>query len=155
MPPQSWWESPLRQHLMIALGLALAGCGAGGPTRTGVDAAWVRLAAAPGRPGAAYFTVHGGSEPARLIAIESPRVATIELHDMAMQGNMMTMARIDGADVAAGGKLAFAPGGKHAMLFGVDPAIKPGDTLPLSFRFAKGTPIAVDAKVVAAGSAAY
>ena len=154
MPPQPERESPLR-HLMIAMSLALAGCGSGGPASTEVSAAWVRLAAVPGRPAAAYFTVDGGAEPARLIAIESPKVATIELHDMAMQGNVMTMARLDGADVAAGGKLAFAPGGKHAMLFGVDPAIKPGDTLPLSFRFAKGTPIAVDAKVVAAGSAAY
>lgn len=150
----------LRQSFRIACvpilaAAALVGCSRGAPETTEVRNPWVRLASVPGRPAAAYFTLAGGTEPSRLVAIESPRVANIELHTMRMEGGMTTMARLDGADVPAEGEVAFAPGGNHAMLFGVDPALKPGDTLALSFRFAKGAPIALDAKVVAAGTSAY
>ena len=145
----------MRRALGIALAFAtLGGCHKPLPDAPQVTKAWVRLAAVPGRPAAAYFTLTGGIDPTRLIAVESAKVANIELHGMGMAGGMMTMPRLDGVDVDAGSEVTFAPGGRHAMLFGIDPAIKPGDTLPLSFRFAKGRPFAADAKVVAAGDAA-
>ena len=140
----------------LAAAAAPAGCHKPAvPEKTEVRNAWVRLPPVIGHPAAAYFTLLGGRDPARLIAVESPKVATIELHGMAMQGGMMAMPRLDGAEVLAGGKTAFAPGGNHAMLFGIDPRLRPGDRVPLSFRFARGAPITVDAQVVAAGAAPY
>jgi copper(I)-binding protein len=120
-----------------------------------VEQAWVRLAAAPGRPAAAYFTIHGGPAANRLIAVDSPAAGSSELHESMKSGqDMASMQRLDGVDVPAGGTVAFAPGGYHVMLFGVGARPKPGDTMPLKASFAKGDPIAVEAKVVGAGDPA-
>ena len=123
------------------------------PGTLAVADAWVRLAPVAGRPAAGYFTVRGGGAPERLVSISSARVATIELHESGMNDGMMTMRRIDGVDVPAGGEAAFAPGGNHAMLFGVDPGVKPGDLLLLDLTFASGEKLAVEAKTFATGDA--
>ena len=138
--------------LLVPLLGGMAGCQRGaGPAPT-VDRAWVRLAAVPGRPSAAYFTLHGGTEAARLVAVASPDAGDVELHETMGSGQgMATMAPLDGVDIAPGAAVAFAPGGKHAMVFGLAPGIKPGGTVKLSFRFARGQPLVLDAKAVAAG----
>ena len=143
-----------RTFLALLAVTALAGCQEPEPRQPSVRDAWVRLAAVPGRPAAAYFTLAGGAEPERLIAVESPRVATVELHAGGMEGGMMTMKPLPGADVPANGETSFAPGGNHAMLFGVDPSIQPGGALPLAFRFQGGKTLQTQAKVLAAGDAA-
>jgi copper(I)-binding protein len=134
-----------------ALLLVLAAChGKGEKLRA--EHGWVRLAAVPGRPAAAYLVIHGGPEPVRLLAVESEDAGSSELHQsMATQGGMMSMQRLDGIDLAAGGELKFAPGGYHVMLFGMNPAIKPGKRTRLTVRFAKGPSIDIDAKVIGAG----
>jgi len=129
----------------------LAGCHAQPVARLEVRDAWVRLAAVPGRPAAAYFNLAGAATADRLVAVTSPKVATIELHGGGMSDGMMTMRKLDGVDVPVGGSVAFAPGGNHAMLFGVDPSVKPNATLPLSFRFASGARMDVAAATVNAG----
>ncbi|WP_454884555.1 copper chaperone PCu(A)C [Sphingomonas oryzagri] len=134
--------------------LALAGCHH--EAKLSADQAWVRLPAVAGHPGAAYLTVHGGPEPARLLAVESKAAGSTELHEsMKMGGSGMTgMQRLDGLDVPVNGTVRFAPGGNHVMMFGLDANLKAGDTIPLSVRFEKGQPLTVDAKVVGAGDAA-
>jgi copper(I)-binding protein len=147
---------PLRSSLALIALLALAGCHQGAP-KLHADHGWVRLAAVPGRPAAAYLTIHGGAEPARLVAIESMAVGSSELHRSMKTGpggNMVGMQRLDGLDVPSGGEVSFAPGGNHVMLFGVSPQVKPGQTMRLSIRFEKGQPLAIDAKVVGAGDPA-
>ena len=61
----------------IAL-LALVGCHHGHRLRA--THAWVRLAAVPGNPAAAYLTLHGGAEVMRLVAIDSDAAGSSELH---------------------------------------------------------------------------
>lgn len=130
--------------------LLLTACG-GGHKEPTVDDAWVRLPAVPGRPGAGYFDLTGGATPRRLIAVESQRVKRVELHQSAMAGGRMTMRRLDGVDLAPGVTVSFKPEGNHLMMFGIDPALRPGDRLRLSFRYEKGQPTTHDARVVAAG----
>jgi len=142
-----------RRALVVMALLALAGCHRGAP-KLSADHGWVRLAAVPGRPAAAYLTIHGGPEPARLVAVESPSVGSSELHRSMKTGSMVGMQRLDGLDVPAGGVLSFAPGGNHVMLFGVSPQVKPGQTMRLSIRFEKGQPLTIDASVVGAGDPA-
>ena len=142
--------------LVPAALLALAGCH-GREAKLRADHAWVRLAAVPGRPAAAYLTIHGGPDPVRLIAVESAAVGSSELHQSMKSGpggSMEGMQRLDGIDVPAGGTVAFAPGGNHVMLFGVSPQAKPGHKMLMSVRFQKGLPLTVEAKVVGAGDPA-
>lgn len=111
----------------------------------------VRIAPVEGRPSAAYFTIHGGKMSDRLTVVSSTKAATIELHENGMQDGMMNMKPITGADVPAGGETAFKPGGNHAMVFGLDPTVKPGTTMPLHFTFQSGATLDADATTLAAG----
>lgn len=127
------------------------------PAATKVDQAWVRLAAAPGRPAGGYFTLTGGATDRTLIGVTSTAAGRIELHEtMAMSGGhashgAMTMRPVGQVAVPAGGTIVFAPGGKHLMLYDVKPGVKSGTTLPLEFRFADGRALTVAAQVITAG----
>lgn len=138
---------------LLALAL-LASCGSSeepAATAQRVTEAWVRLAAVDGRPGAAYFTLGGGPIGDTLIAVESPMVATIELHESVEREGRMTMTPLRSVDAPANGSVAFAPGGKHAMLFGIDPSVTPGTRIPLDFRFDSGRDVRINVATVAAG----
>lgn len=118
-----------------------------------VENAWVRLPAVDGRPAAAYFVLHGGEADDTLITVDSARVASIELHETTMEDGAMRMRPIMSADLPAGETLAFEPGGRHAMLFGIDPEITPGTSLTLNFRFDSDRDVSVEAVTIAAGDA--
>jgi len=150
--------------LRIVSGVAamalLAGCQQA--SEVGADRAWVRLPGVAGRPGAAYFTIHGGAKPTTLVAVSAPFAIRAEMHesmpDMSMpmdhgMGSAMTMAPVKDVAVPANANVAFAPGGKHVMLFDIAPRVQSGDTVPLTLQFADGRKIEVKAKVVGAGEA--
>jgi copper(I)-binding protein len=137
----------------LVTALMLAGCGA--QPAASIDGAWVRLPAVAGRPGAAYFTLKAGQQPMTLLSIRTPAAVRSELHEsMKMGSGMMSMAPVRQVDVPANGTLAFAPGGKHAMLFDMNPALKAGGTTTLTLAFADGTTIAATAAVRGAGDPA-
>lgn len=138
--------------IAFALVVALAGCGEKPVER--VSDARVTLPAAPGRPGAAYFTLHGGERPNLLIEISTPKAIRTELHDTVNTDGKMSMSAVEGGvDVPAGDEVAFAPGGLHAMLFDISPSVKAGDKVPLKFSYADGRVIEVEADVRAPGDA--
>lgn len=137
-----------------ALSLPIAACSAQPRTPVAGDA-YVRLAAVPGRPAAGYFVVHGGASDATLVQVAAAGVPRAELHGSRMTANGMTaMESLAGVPVPAGATVAFAPGGRHVMLFGVPASVASGATLPLTLRFGDGTAVRVDARVIAAGDAA-
>ena len=120
-----------------------------------VENAVVTVPAVPGGPGAAYFTLRTNSDPTRLVSVASPDVQRIELHGTMSRGNMSGMAPLEPGDLtfSPSAPLTFAPGGKHAMLFGVDPTPRPGAKLRLTLTF-EGAPTAtVEADVVGPGQA--
>ena len=59
------------------------------------------------------------------------------------------MIRLEGVS-----KSYAVPGGRHVMLYGLDPAIKPGTAIPLRFGFAGGQTAEAEAKTVPAGDGA-
>ncbi|GAA0320872.1 copper chaperone PCu(A)C [Sphingomonas oligophenolica] len=136
--------------LLITM-LALAGCQ---PKEIYVSDGYVRLAAVKGHPAAAYFTLHGGETDATLISVSSDVAIRTELHESMQAGSMSSMKPLDHLAVPAGSKIVFKPGGKHVMLFDVNPIIVPGRTLPLLFTFADGLRIEYAATVIAAGDPA-
>lgn len=117
-------------------------------TTTGVRVsnAWLRLPAVSGRPGGGFFTIAGGSSADRLLAVGSPAVERIELHETTGQNGRMSMRALDSVAVPAGGTVEFAPGGRHLMLFGVQPTVQAGDRVPLLFSFESGAKLTVEAE---------
>jgi periplasmic copper chaperone A len=112
-----------------------------------VSEAWVRLPAAKNRPGAAYFRMEAGSEGTRLVGVSSPAARWIELHETEMAGTTAKMKRRKDVEFPSRGELVFESGGRHAMLFGLSPTLKPGDRVPLTFSFNVAPPITVEAEV--------
>ncbi len=129
--------------------LALAGCAK--PRPLYVDGAWVRLNAVAKGPAAAYFDVHGGPAPATLISVSTDTAIKAQMHASAMAGGMATMTPLASVDIPAKTLVRFAPGGRHVMLFDVNPGVKPKGSMNFTFTFADGERILQTAVVVAAG----
>ena len=139
----------MRVLVATALGLAaLGGCNrTPEEPRVRVEQAAVTLPAIPGRPGAAYFTLRTNTYPTNLIAVMSPLVQRIELHDSGGSSTESRMRPLEETRFPARGVLAFKPGEKHAMLFGIDKSVKPGGRIPLTFTFDPAPAVTVEAEV--------
>ncbi|WP_179511704.1 copper chaperone PCu(A)C [Sphingomonas lycopersici] len=144
----------VRSVVALTVGIAaLAGCSQA--PQLSVSDAWVRLAAVPGRPAAGYFTLHGGPTDATLISVATDVAVRTEMHEMkAGAGGAMTMDAMQQLRVPATQTVRFAPGGKHLMLFDLNPSVKPGGKLTFTFTFADGVRIQQPASVIAAGDPA-
>jgi copper(I)-binding protein len=112
-----------------------------------VENAWVRMPAIKGEQGAAYFRLEGNIEGTRLTSVTSPLIRRIELHETVEKDGVTRMERRKEIDFPYRGALEFQPGGRHAMLFGINKAVKPGGTVPLTFSFNTAPPVTVDAEV--------
>jgi len=119
-----------------------------------IDKGYVRLPAVKGQPAAAYFTLHGSGKDNTLISITTEYAIRSEMHESMKTGGMSSMKPINHLPLPADGTLAFKPGGKHLMLYDVNPEIVPGRTLALTFTFSDGTRLSYPALVIAAGDAA-
>lgn len=143
----------VRYLLPLAIAATLAGCVKPDPL-TMTDA-WVRLPAVPGRPAAGYFTLHGGTVPQTIVAANSDVSLRAEMHESTGgSGGSAGMTPLSTVTLPPNAPLVFGPGGRHLMLFGVNPAVKPGDRVTLSATLSNGRRIAARAVVVAAGAPA-
>ncbi|MEZ5655771.1 MAG: copper chaperone PCu(A)C [Sphingobium sp.] len=117
-----------------------------------VDQAWVKLNANPAAPSAAYFTIHGGAEPVKLLQVATEGAVRVEMHKSAMKDGMMSMQAVQAVDVPAETEVKFAPGGLHLMLFDVNPAVVDYGKMTFTMVFSNGDRLIVDAPVQKAGA---
>ncbi len=153
----------MRKFLAAALVLAcLAGTAptvAQQSAGKGVDVTevWARASAGPANIGAAYAKIaNRGNGADRLISASSPVAGTVELHTMAMEGDVMKMRAVTSIDVAPGASVELKPGGFHVMLIDLKAPLKEGTSFPLTLTFEKGgsSTFQVQVRGVAATSAA-
>ena len=99
-----------------------------------VNEPWVRATVASQKATGAFMQL---SSPAntRLVAAKSSVANVVEIHEMAMVGDMMKMRAIPGIDVPAGKAVELKPGGYHVMLIDLKGQIKAGDTVPITLVF--------------------
>nr|WP_299908800.1 copper chaperone PCu(A)C [Sphingomonas bacterium] len=142
----------MRIVAILAALLALSACQA--PREIYVSDGYVRLAAVPRGPAVAYFTLHGGATDATLISVSSDVSIRSEMHESMQSGSMASMKPIDQVALPAASEVAFAPRGKHVMLFDMNPGIKPGGVVPLLFTFADGLRVHYKAGAIGAGDPA-
>ena len=104
--------------------------------------------------GGGFFTVvNNGQEDDRLVSAESAIAKDTQIHEMAMEGEVMKMRQlVDGLVIPAGGSVTLEPGGLHLMFMGLTGPIAEGDKVPVTLTFEKAGAITLD--LVAAGSAA-
>lgn len=94
---------------------------------------WVR-ATVPQQKATGAFMQLNSASATRLVEGHST-IARAEIHEMAMQDNVMRMRQISGLDLPAGQNVALKPGGYHVMFFDLKQAIKEGDVIPLTLIF--------------------
>lgn len=119
----------MNKHLLALIAsIALA------PTafaQTTVIDPWIR-ATVPHQTASGAFMQLRSTDKARLVDVSSPVAASVELHKMEMNGQMMKMREVDGIDLPAGETVNLASGGYHVMLFGLKRQLKEGDSVPLT-----------------------
>lgn len=114
-----------------------------------VDRAYAR-ATMPGQTsGGAYVTIENkGKDADKLISASSPAAKSVEIHTMAMDGNVMRMREVPHIDITAGSKITMKPGdGYHIMLIGLKQPLKAGDKVPLTLTFEKSGKVEIEALV--------
>ena len=111
--------APLAALTALVAPLALVSCAE--PQPLYVDQAWIRPNPNGQGPAAGYLVIHGGEAAVRLLRVTSDAAMRIEMHQSVTQDGMTTMEKIDSLDVPAKEKVTFEPGGKHLMIFNINP----------------------------------
>jgi copper(I)-binding protein len=117
------------------------------PAQVYVDGGYVRLNANPDNPAAAYFTIHGGANPLVLRAVQTDAAVRLELHESVIEGGVAKMHPIDSVDVPAEQTVSFKPGGKHVMLWKINPQAIAAGKMQFKFIFSNGDQILADAAI--------
>jgi copper(I)-binding protein len=98
-----------------------------------VSDAWIRPAV-KGQSGTGGFMNLMSPEGATLVGFSTPIAEIAELHEMAMQGDVMRMRPIESLALPAGQTVGLKPGGHHLMLMGLKKPLKVGDQIPLTLK---------------------
>ena len=96
-----------------------------------VKDAWVRATVAQQKASGAFMTL-AAAQDLRLVAVNSPRIPLIEIHEMSMQGDVMKMRQIPFLALPAGKPVELGPKGYHLMLLNLTQPIQVGENIPLS-----------------------
>ena len=120
----------LSRHLVFAITLALAGANA--YAQTAVKDPWIRGTVAQ-QKATGLFAQITSTSGGKLVAGSSPVAGVVEIHEMAMEGNVMKMRAIAGGlDLPAGKAVELKPGGYHVMLMDLKQQLKEGDTVAVT-----------------------
>ncbi len=112
-----------------------------------VASGYIELGATPDRPSAGYFTVEGGEQPVDLVAVTADLAQRVEMHESVKENGMMMMKPLRSVPVPAKGEMDFAPGGKHLMIWNINPAAIEAGRLPMVFIFTNQDRILFDLKI--------
>ncbi|MBW7923800.1 MAG: copper chaperone PCu(A)C [Burkholderiaceae bacterium] len=96
-----------------------------------VDEPWARATVA-GQQTSGAFMILTSSTDARLVGVQSPAAGVAEIHEMAMENNVMRMRAIDGLALPAGKPVELRPGGYHLMLLDLKKPLEAGQSVPLT-----------------------
>ncbi len=105
-----------------------------------VEGAWAR-ATVPGQQSSGVFMTLTAAAATQLVGASTPAAGASEIHEMAMQGDVMRMRPIESLALPAGQPVQLKSGGHHLMLLELKAPLVAGIQVPLELRFrdARGT----------------
>ena len=139
-------KSKVLATMYAAVGMALCGSVMAQNASVGsikVENAYTR-ATAPGQQVAGGFLKienKGGAD--QLISASSPAAGEVQLHEMAMDGNVMKMRQVKDIPVPANGSVELKPGGLHLMFMNIKAPLAAGETVPVKLKFANAGEVEV------------
>ena len=109
----------------------------------------------PNQPVAgAFFTLTNSGENAdRLIGGSTDIAGRVEIHEMAMDGDVMKMRELEGGlEVPPGETVELKPGGFHIMLFDLKEALVEGEMIKVTLEFAEAGTVTVPVMIQGKGA---
>ncbi|WP_442879841.1 copper chaperone PCu(A)C [Aurantimonas sp. E1-2-R+4] len=87
--------------------------------------------------GGGYLTIaNQGSTADRLVSMSSAAAGRVELHEMAMEGEVMRMRALkEGLAIAAGETISLMPGGHHLMFMDIVEPFREGASVAVTLTF--------------------
>jgi copper(I)-binding protein len=145
----------LKALLFSAVGFGLAGMAQAQSAKVGsvqIENAYTR-STVPGQMAAGGFMkIENKGAADQLISASSPVAGEVQLHEMAMEGNVMKMRQVKEVVVPAGGAVELKPGGMHLMFINIKAPLTAGETVPVKLKFAKAGEVEVKMPVNAMGA---
>ena len=104
--------------------------------------------------GGGFLTIENtGTEADRLVSATSEVAGETQIHEMAMEGDVMKMRQLaDGLEIPAGETVVLAPGGFHIMFMGLKQAFVEGETVAVTLTFERAGSVEVLLPVAAAAA---
>lgn len=118
--------------------------------------AWAR-ATPPGAANAAgYVTItNNGTEPDRLLAVESPAAELVRIHETTVENEVAGMTEVEGGlPIPSGEAVVLAPGGFHLMFTGLTRPFAEGDSVAVTLVFERAGRVDLSLAVRPVGAAA-
>lgn len=100
----------------------------------------------PNQPVAGGFVTiaNAGDADDRLVAASSDIAGVMQVHTMAMDGDVMVMRELaDGLPLPAGETVVLQPGGLHIMFMQLNSPLMAGETVPVTLTFENAGEVAV------------
>ena len=109
-----------------------------------ISGAYSRETVAGQTVGAGFLKIKNTGAADRLISATASIGTEVQLHTMAMEGNVMKMSQVTGIEIPADGSVELTPGGMHLMIMGIKSPLKAGDTVKIKLRFTNSGEVEVN-----------
>ncbi len=115
---------------------------------------WMRAVPAGAKVAGGYAMIsNDGAGPDRLVGGSAAFAGRVEVHEMAMEGDVMKMRKLeDGLEIPPGGAVVLKPGSFHVMFMGLTDAPVAGESLEVTLEFETAGAVAVEFKVAPVGA---
>ena len=85
---------------------------------------------------AGYFVVRNAGRTAdRLVGASCACAARVLIHSQVVRNGVASMQPVEAVTAPPGGRVAFAPGGRHLMLMGLKKPLEAGTVVMITLRF--------------------
>ena len=120
------------KKIIIATLLSLtASAWAQSPANVEVKDAWVRATVAQQKTTGAFMQLTAVADT-RVVQASSPIAGVVEIHEMAMDKDVMKMRAVPALPLPAGKTVELKPGGYHVMMMDLKGPVKAGDVVPVT-----------------------
>lgn len=120
------------KKIIIATLLSLtASAWAQAPANVEVKDAWVRATVAQQKSTGAFMQLTAVADT-RVVQVSSPIAGVVEIHEMAMDKDVMRMRAVPALPLPAGKTVELKPGGYHVMMMDLKGPVKAGDVVPVT-----------------------
>ena len=92
---------------------------------------WIR-GTVQGQMATGAFMKLQSAKDARLLEAASPVAGVVEIHEMALENNIMRMRAVPSLALPAGRAVELKPGGYHVMLMDLKQQMKEGEVVPVT-----------------------